>query len=83
MIQVFSLAGAFLVLLPFALSQLKRLATESLSYQLLNLIGSGTLTVVAILERQYGFLLLEGVWAIMSAIGLRNVLRGRPTPSTS
>jgi hypothetical protein len=80
--QVFSLVGAFLILLPFAASQLGRLATQSVIYQVLNLVGSATLTVVAILERQYGFLLLEGVWAIMSGIGLVNVLRGKATPST-
>jgi hypothetical protein len=29
--------------------------------------------MVAAVERQYGFLLLEGVWTIMSVVGLRRV----------
>lgn len=73
--QAVSLAGAFLILLPFALSQLGRLAVKSPTYQLLNLAGSALLTAVAVLGRQYGFILLEGVWALMSAIGLARSLR--------
>jgi hypothetical protein len=43
----------------------------------MNLIGASTLTGVAIVERQYGFILLEGVWAAMSALGFVRVWRGR------
>lgn len=78
MIQLVSIAGALLILLPFAGSQLGRLSTQSLLYQLMNLAGASSLTAVAVIERQYGFILLEGVWSLMSVIGLANVLRNRP-----
>jgi len=75
MFQILSVAGALLILAPFAASQLGRLAVRSVPYQAMNLIGSGSLALVAVVERQYGFILLEGVWAVMSAIGLAGVLR--------
>jgi hypothetical protein len=78
MIQAVSIVGAILILLPFAASQFGKLTPESLAYQLMNLIGSVSLTAVAILESQYGFILLEGTWAIVSVAGLVRVMgRGR------
>ena len=76
MIQVFSLIGALLILLAFAANQLGRLDTSNLSYQLSNLVGSAILTVVAVIEVQLGFILLEGTWALVSLWGTIRVLRG-------
>ena len=73
MLQIVSLVGALLILMPFAATQLGRLRTETWAYQLLNLGGASILTLVAALEAQYGFLLLEGVWAVMSLVGIRRV----------
>ena len=75
MTQTVSLAGAALILLPFAASQLGRMAVQSRGYQAMNLAGSAALAAVAVVERQYGFMVLEGVWAVMSAIGLLRVIR--------
>lgn len=76
-IQIISLCGSVLILTPFALVTFGRLSAASLPYQLLNFLGSGVLTVVAIVQREYGFLLLESVWALVSLWGIVNILRGR------
>ncbi len=46
------------------------MATNSPVYLLLNFIGSLMLAILAAQERQWGFLLLEGVWALVSLVGL-------------
>lgn len=83
MSQVVQILGSLLVLAGFALAQRGILGQKSPSYLMLNLIGSSALAVEAVLEQQWGFLLLEGVWAIMSAISLLGVLRGRPSTTAS
>lgn len=77
MVQALSLLGAFLILLPFTLTQLNRLAVRTVSYQAMNLVGSGLLEVVALVNQQYGFILLEAVWAGVSLWGLVKVVQGR------
>ena len=70
MIQVISVLGALAVLAAYAANQFRWIGPSNLSYTLLNLIGAGVLSAVAILERQWGFLLLEGVWTLVSLLAL-------------
>jgi hypothetical protein len=81
MMQSVSIVGALLILLPFAGAQLGKLAVGSIAYQAMNLAGSGILAVIAVIERQYGFILLEIAWAGVSIYGLSRVLRGRSPAS--
>ena len=78
--QIVQLVGAILILVAFAASQFGAMAPHNRGYLVLNLVGSAILAVLAFVERQYGFLLLEGVWALVSAWSLTQVLRGQPAP---
>jgi hypothetical protein len=68
--QVVQVAGALCVLAGFTAVQLGIMATRQATYLLLNLAGSAVLAVLAGTDGQYGFLLLEGVWALVSAWSL-------------
>ncbi len=62
--------GALFVLAGFAASQFGRLPTNSVTYLTTNLAGSALLAGLALAGREWGFLLLEGVWAGVSAASL-------------
>ena len=70
MIQIVSLVGSLLILTAFSANQLGRMNATQRSYTLLNLVGAAVLAVVAYLEEQWGFLLLEGVWTLVSLYAL-------------
>jgi hypothetical protein len=74
--QLVQIVGALLILAAFTAAQFGWLGTRSRSYLVLNLAGSAILAVLAWSDDQWGFLLLEGVWALVSAWSLLRVVRG-------
>ena len=77
MAQLAQVAGALLILAAYALAQFGLLNQRSYWYIGLNLVGATALAILAWYEEQWGFLLLEGVWAVVSAWGLVARMRGR------
>ena len=68
--QLVQIAASLVVLVAFVAGQRGLLAPSSRAYLALNLGGSAVLAVLAALAMQWGFLLLESVWAAVSAWGL-------------
>jgi hypothetical protein len=85
--QIAQLAGAILILIAFIAAQAGSMTPQSLVYLVLNLVGGVILGVVAAVTENWGFLLLETFWSIVSAWGLiqlsRREPRSRPRPGQS
>jgi hypothetical protein len=83
LLQGISVVGALAILGAYAANLLRWLGPANLSYSVANFLGSGSLTFIAIVDQQLGFILLEGVWALISLWGIMRVLRGRAPESTA
>ena len=62
--------GVAILLLAFLLNMLKIIKTESLSYLLLNFIGAAIACFASWLIPYFPFVILEGVWAVVSLVSL-------------
>jgi hypothetical protein len=73
--QLAQVIGAVLILAAYTLAQFGALNQRSYWYIGLNLVGATALAALAWYEEQWGFLLLEAVWALVSAWALAVRLR--------
>ena len=82
--DLLQILGALLVLTGFAAAQFGRLSPRSRPYLVVNLLGSAVLAGLALHSGDWGFLLLEGVWAVVSAVGLlRSLTRPAAAPRSA
>ena len=62
--------GVFQILLAYMLNVTGKITSNDLSFILLNLIGAGMACYASILMNYMPFVVLEGIWAIVSLISL-------------
>jgi hypothetical protein len=67
--QSISLVGAALILFGYFQLQCGRMSRTQRSFNVINLVGSALLTYAATRQLNYGVILLEGCWAILSIPG--------------
>jgi hypothetical protein len=73
--QVVQLVGALLIVGAYMAFQQNRLRLDSVRFLAMNMAGAGILTVVAAVDRLWGFLILEAMWTWVAARGFRRALR--------
>jgi hypothetical protein len=81
--QLVQVGGSLLILAGFALAQWGVLNQKSPGYLVLNALGGAVLAADAVFGRQWGFLLLEGTWAVLATIGLAQLRRVPATPASN
>ena len=64
--QVASFAGALLILIAYAGHQMGWMRAASVTYNVLNAVGSGILGYIAFKPFQLGFVVLECTWVLIS-----------------
>lgn len=62
--------GVFQILLAYFLNTTGKISTKSLSFILLNLIGASMACIASVLLNYIPFVILEGIWTIISFISL-------------
>ena len=62
--------GVSLLLLAFFLNLMDKIKTGSLSFLLLNFLGAGIACLASVLLNYMPFVILEGCWALVSAVEL-------------
>jgi hypothetical protein len=68
--QVIQILAALMILGAFVGVQTGRLEPTALRSLILNAVGAAILATLALSSEQWGFVLLEGVWALVAAWGL-------------
>lgn len=73
--EILGSSGVTLLLIAFLMNLLKKWKQESLPYILLNTIGAGLACASSIVIRFIPFVILEGVWTLVSLIALAGYFR--------
>jgi hypothetical protein len=76
-LQVVSFVAAMVILVAYVGHQTRRMDPNGVAYNVMNAVGSGVLTYVAFHPYQIGFIVLEGVWAIVSTYAIVRAVRNR------
>lgn len=78
-LQIVGFIGALFVLVAYVAHQLKRMDARRPLYNGLNFIGGSLLFYVAFHPFQAGFVLMEGVWVVVSLVALFRAFRTSPS----
>jgi len=69
-IDIIGFIGVSLILIAFFLNLFNIISSKNFCYSLLNLVGATIACYASVLLKYIPFIILEGLWALVSLIGL-------------
>ena len=82
MSDVIGAVGVTLILIAFVANVAGGMDRETPAYLLLNLAGATLACLSSVMISFYPFVVLEGVWAVVAAVGLARLLKTSSRPAT-
>ena len=82
-LQIVGIVSAVGIVGAFAAIQFDLVGPHDLSYLVANVLSAGGLTTVAVLDAQYGFIISNGFWTLVAAVGIVRVARSRTAAPTT
>jgi hypothetical protein len=76
--QIVQVVGSLSILGAFVAALLGRIDQAGYRYLIPNAVGSAVLTATAIVHVEWGFIVLEGAWAVLSLYSIARKATGRP-----
>jgi hypothetical protein len=76
------LTGSLVILVAFIGVQMRKVSAVGYPYLIANVVGSVLLLVTAVIEAQWGFVVLEVAWLAVSLWSLVRLLSGRTVGGT-
>ena len=73
--DIIGFIGVAILLIAYFLNLNNKIEKDSLSYLQMNCIGAGLACLASILMNYLPFIILEGCWSIVSAIGIFNYFK--------
>ena len=68
--DIIGFVGVAILLIAFLLNITNRISRDDITYILMNFIGAGIATFASVLINYWPFIILEGIWAVVSLIAL-------------
>ncbi|MBU0628131.1 MAG: hypothetical protein KKC75_03000 [Nanoarchaeota archaeon] len=66
LIEIIGFSGMFLILLAFLMNKMHKWKHDSAAYDITNSAGSLLLIIYAVMLKSYPFIILNGIWFIVS-----------------
>tara|TARA_B100000686_G_C16574597_1_gene854750 strand:+ start:230 stop:484 length:255 start_codon:yes stop_codon:yes gene_type:complete len=74
LIEIFAWIGVTIILLAYALVSFDIIASNSIGYQLLNLIGATGIASISVIKRVFQSVVLNCIWAVIAFVAIMKIL---------
>lgn len=82
-INILGWIGSIAVVAAYGLNSYQKIKSDSITFQLLNLIGAILLIINSIYKQAYPFTFINSVWSVIAIVAIMEIIRKRKLKTTN